>query len=162
MTRVGSPFAMLYLYEALEKYGHQDHIIESIYRNYLPMLKAGATTVWECFPGGTAVSGVGNFPSRSHCHGWSAAAAYFLNRIVLGIKQTDEACKAFEISPRLNGIKWAKGSIATIKGPINVSWEIQNKTLIVNCSLPKGVKARFVRNDTHKGLRASFKIQNSF
>lgn len=151
MVKVGSPFAMLYLYEALEKCGHEDDIIASIHRKYLPMLKAGATTVWECFPGGTATSG--EFATRSHCHGWSAAAAYFLTRIVLGVKQTDVGGKAFDISPRLSGLDWARGRVATMHGPLGLSWEVRGRTLVVDCTLPPGVNARFVRNSTHKGLR---------
>ena len=83
---IGSPFAVLYLYEALEKLGLEERIVADIYHNYLPMLESGATTVWESFPTGT--TGRGGFPTRSHCHAWSSAPSYFLNRIVLGIKPT--------------------------------------------------------------------------
>ena len=40
--RIGSPFAALYLYDALEKLGLDDAVVKEIYRNYLPMLDAGA------------------------------------------------------------------------------------------------------------------------
>ncbi|HWQ91001.1 MAG TPA: alpha-L-rhamnosidase N-terminal domain-containing protein, partial [Clostridia bacterium] len=63
MVRLGSPFAALYLYEAYEKLGLEEEIVKEIYRNYLPMLEAGATTVWESFPSGT--TGGGTWPTRS-------------------------------------------------------------------------------------------------
>ena len=50
MTNVGSPFAILYLYEALEKIGADEVTLKNIYDNYLPMLRDGATTVWENIP----------------------------------------------------------------------------------------------------------------
>lgn len=150
MVRVGSPFAALYLYEAFEKLGLEDEILREIYRHYLPMVEAGATTVWESFPSGT--TGGGGFPTRSHCHAWSSAPSRFLNRIVLGIKETSPAAATVQISPRLNGLTWARGTTATARGPVSVSWKRDGQTLQVNYSVPAGVQAQFVLNDTHRGL----------
>ena len=80
---VASPFASLYFYEALEKLGVPGEIVDAIRRDYRPMLRAGASTVWETYA--RAFSHVGDFPTRSHCHGWSAAPLYYLPRLVLGI-----------------------------------------------------------------------------
>jgi hypothetical protein len=88
-----------YLYEALEKLGLEDEIVAQIYRNYLPMLEAGATTVWESFPSGA--TGAGGFLTRSHCHAWSSAPLYFLNRIAVGLKPTAPGWESARISPRL-------------------------------------------------------------
>jgi alpha-L-rhamnosidase len=151
MVRVSSPFAIMYLYETLEKMGRDDDIIKSVYENYTPMLEADATTVWEVFP--TSNERPQNFPTKSHCHAWSSAPVYFLNKIVLGIKQTKPAAKAFEISPRLNRLEWAKGTTATINGPVSVQWRVDGKTLNVKISAPKNVRCKFVKNETHKGLR---------
>jgi alpha-L-rhamnosidase len=149
--QVSSPFAIMYLYETLEKIGRNDDIIKSVYENYTPMLEADATTVWEVFP--TSNERPKNFPTRSHCHAWSSAPVYFLNKIVLGIRQTKPAAKAFEISPRLNGFEWAKGTTATINGPVSVQWRLDGKSLNVKISVPRNVRCKFVKNETHKGLR---------
>ena len=150
MIRLGSPFAALYLYEAYEKLGMDDAIVRDIYRQYLPMLEAGATTVWESFPSGT--TGSDGFPTRSHCHAWSSAPSRFLNRIVLGIKETSAGGAAVQISPRLNGLTWARGVTATAHGPVRVSWKLENQTLDVTYTVSAGVKAQFVNNGTHAGL----------
>lgn len=150
MVRVGSPFAALYLYEALEKFGREDLILEAIYQHYLPMLEAGATTVWESFPTGT--TGGGRFPTRSHCHAWSSAPCLYLNRLVLGIRPTSPGAATVEISPRLRDLTWARGATATVNGPIEVSWRRDGNRLTVNYQTPPGVTARFVRNATHNGL----------
>lgn len=154
MVRVGSPFAIMYLYEALEKYGHQDAVIESIYASYLPMLEDGATTVWESFPSGT--TGQGGFPTRSHCHAWSSAPIHFLNRIVLGIVPVSAGGATFDISPRVKGHTWARGRTASVNGPVSVSWKREGKTLRVEASGPEGVRLRFKRNDTHAGITIVF------
>jgi len=157
MTRIGSPFAALYLYQALEKLGLEDSIVQDIYKNYLPMLEAGATTVWESFPTGTT-GGAGGWPTRSHCHAWSSAPSYYLNRIVLGIKPTAAGGRQVQISPRLSGLTWARGTVATAQGAVSVDWKLEDegKTLVVQCVAPTGVKIDFVRNDSHAGKNIVF------
>lgn len=160
MVRVGSPFAILYLYETLEKMHLEEEIIKSIYNSYLPMLDADATTVWESFSTGT--TGKNNFPTRSHCHAWSAAPVYFLDRIILGIRQTSPAGKSFEIRPQITkGITWAKGTAATANGPIKVSWSLSGKLLKVKITAPEKTKVKFTRNKTHKGKRISITRQSN-
>ena len=155
MVRIGSPFAALYLYEALEKLGLEDRIVAEIYRNYLPMLEAGATTVWESFPSGT--TGSGGFPTRSHCHAWSSAPSLYLGRIILGVRPTAAAAAKIQISPRLAGLTWARGSMATVRGPVSVSWKlVDNKALEVFCKAPQGVEVCFVRNASHRGKKILF------
>ncbi|MEI7730187.1 MAG: alpha-L-rhamnosidase N-terminal domain-containing protein [Verrucomicrobiota bacterium] len=150
MVRVGSPFAALYELETLEKLGLEDRIVEEIYRNYLPMLESGATTVWESFPSGT--TGSGGFPTRSHCHAWSSAPSFFLNRIVLGIKPTAPAAQTVALSPRIGNLTWARGTVATIKGPLTVSWKLQSdKALDITCTAPEGVKVEFATNPSLTG-----------
>ena len=151
MVRIGSPFAALYLYEAYEKIGMDDVIIRDILHNYLPMLESGATTVWESYPTGT--TGGGRFPTRSHCHAWSAAPVRFLNRIILGIRETSPGGATICISPRLNGLTWAEGTTATARGPVHVAWKVADGALDVHYTAPGDVKTEFVRNETQQGLR---------
>ncbi len=151
MVKVGSPFAIMYMYEALEKTGHHNEIIDSIRQNYLPMLEAGATTVWESFATGTLAAD--EFPTRSHCHAWSSAPIYFFVRIILGVKQTAQGGKAYDISPFINGMQYASGIVATALGDVNVSWKVEGKTLKVNYSGPQGVKLSFTKNSSMEGLQ---------
>ena len=115
LIRVASPFAALYLYEAFEKIGMADEILKTIYRDYLPMLRLGSTTVWETFP---AALNTGEFPTRSHCHGWSAAPLYFLPRLVLGILPAAPGAMKFRISPRITGLEFAYGIPGTVGGAV--------------------------------------------
>ncbi|MEN6383587.1 MAG: alpha-L-rhamnosidase N-terminal domain-containing protein [Phycisphaerales bacterium] len=156
-VRVGSPFAMFYLYEALEKIGREDTIIESIYKSYLPMLEVGATTVWEGFANGTIRNG--KFPTRSHCHAWSAAPVYFLNRIILGIRQTEVGCNAFEVSPMPNGLLRAKGTVATIYGPISVEWSIDGKKMDIVINKPACIRVDVRENSSLNGIDVNVKMK---
>ena len=152
MTEVGSPFAILYLYEALEKINADDIIMKSIYDNYLPMLEVGATTVWETFPNSPWSPDGTRFPTRSHCHAWSSAPAYFLNRIVLGVRQSAPGGTTFTVSPQLSGLTWASGRTASAKGIVDVGWELDGKELRVTIKVPERIKCKFVKNASMNGL----------
>lgn len=148
MTRIGSPFAMQFMYEALERSGEYDAILESIRKNYMPMLKAGATTAWETFADSTCSPK--EFPTRSHCHAWSCSPLHFLPRIVLGIRQTEPGGRCFEISPWIKGITKASGGVATPFGSINVNWFVKKNTLKVEISAPKEIHIVFKHNASNK------------
>ena len=156
VVKVGSPFAMMYFYETLEKIGKTDEIVKSIYSGYIPMIEAGATTVWEVFP--SSQFRPGDFPTRSHAHAWSSSPLYFLNRIILGIKQTEPGGDAFKISPRLNGLTWANGTVATAKGPLTVSWRIFDNELKIKITIPKDVKIQFVKNETFSDYQVAVEV----
>jgi hypothetical protein len=145
MVKVGSPFAIFYMYEMLEKYGCYDFIINSIRENYLPMLDLDATTVWESFASGTL--GREEFPTRSHCHGWSSAPLYFFNRVILGIRAVSAGCESFEISPFFApNLDWAEGSFATPRGKIEVSWRRNDAgEAEVSYKAPVGVKVTLMK-----------------
>ncbi len=154
MTKVGAPFAILYMYEALEKLGYHDRIMQSIYDSYLPMLEIGATTVWEQFPTGT--TGHAGFPTRSHCHAWSSAPIHFLNRIVLGIVPTEAGGEAVTVSPHPSGLTWAKGVTATTNGPVEVEWKLEKDTMTIQAKGPEGVALQFTPNKELEGIKVVF------
>jgi hypothetical protein len=146
MIKVGSPFAIMYLYEALEKFGHPECLMKSIMEAYGPMLDAGATTVWESYPQGNLA--YDEFPTRSHCHGWSASPIYFFQRIILGVRQTGAGCSSFEISPRFCGLSEARGVVKTAKGDLRVAWELKGMTCRISVQAPPDVDVTFRTNET--------------
>jgi len=159
MTTVSAPFAMQFMYEALEEFGEYDAVLNSIRAGFEPMVRAGSDTVWETFEGSTCSPK--GFPTRSHCHAWSSSPIYFLNRIVLGIRQTAAGGKAFEISPWLGGLRYARGATATPMGPVSVDWKIAGGTLQVVITAPKGVEVEFKSNASHKGLSIGYSVIRS-
>lgn len=152
MVKVGSPFAMQYVYETLDKLDLPELIISKFYSSYKKMLEEDASTVWEVF----ANSLPGCELTRSHCHGWSSSPTYFLNRIILGIKMTEAGAKAFTISPYVDGLNWAKGACATVCGEVKVSWRKEGDILKIDAIAPKGTKLNFEPNSSHKGFKILF------
>jgi hypothetical protein len=157
MVRVGSPFAIMYLYEALAKIGKPDAILQSIYENYLPMLQSGASTVWEVFP--SSKDRPGGFPTRSHCHAWSSAPLHFLAQTVLGIRQTGAGGAAYTLSPWLSDLSWASGSVCTARGMIEVRWQRSGARVEVTVKAPKGVEIHCEKNDSMDGVEVEWMVR---
>jgi hypothetical protein len=147
---------MMFLFEALEKAGRPDAIVQSILTHYRRMLEEDATTVWETFPGWESQT-----LTRSHCHAWSAAPLYFLPRVILGIRQAEAGGAAYVVSPRLNGLAWARGAVATARGRLAVDWTIRGRELLVRITAPAGVKVRFMRNETMRGYTVKVQRPNT-
>lgn len=154
MTPLGSPFAMLYLFEALEQLGLQEEIVSRIEAAYQPMLELNSTTVWETFAG--ALNYKGEFPTRSHTHAWSSSPIYFLNRIILGIVPEAVGGTAVRISPYRCGLSYAEGATATLQGPVHVSWKHHGNQIDIRATAPESVRLRFVRNKSLEDLTVTF------
>ena len=133
-VRIGSPFMSFFYYEALAKLGKVETIILDINKNWGIMLEYGATTCWETFPG------FYNYTlTRSHCHAWSAAPAYFLGAYVLGVRPIEPSFKRVIIEPNIAGLKWVKGSVPTPMGPISVNLKVDYNGIKMDIIAPKGV-----------------------
>lgn len=130
---LASPFALQFYCEALEKHGRTAEILALLRRYFTPMTRVG-TTLWEALPGSrTSPAG---FPTRSHCHGWSACPMDFLPRIVLGVRPLGPGSRSFVIRPEPHGLTWARGRVATPYGPIDVEWTFLDGIFTLTVSHP--------------------------
>ncbi|MDG0812726.1 family 78 glycoside hydrolase catalytic domain [Cohnella rhizosphaerae] len=122
---IGSPFMSFFYYEAMDKIGQHRWIVDDIRHHYGNMLEHDATTCWEMYPAQEAADAKPAAPTRSHCHAWSAAPAYFLGAIVLGVRRTAPGWKEAVIAPQPCGLSWASGAVPVFGGGrIDVSWRI--------------------------------------
>jgi len=141
MVQIGSPFALQYLLEALEKVGDDAHAVALVREKWQDMLACGATTCWETFRGHEA-----EYPTRSHCHAWSSAPIYVFNRTLLGIRPTAPGVREVVVSPHPLGLTWAEGTSASPRGDLHVAWRCEHGTLSVQVSMPEGVQWRVEPN----------------
>lgn len=131
-VQVGSPFFMFFLMEYIETLGEHERILELIREHWGMMLDRGATTCWEVFPG---FMHNGRW-TRSHCHAWSAAPAYFLSRLALGIVPADTAFRKVQFDPKLR-LDWCRGAVPTPRGLIEVEWDSRGERKV---SAPQSVE----------------------
>ncbi|MGB9606955.1 MAG: family 78 glycoside hydrolase catalytic domain, partial [bacterium] len=138
-VKIGSPFMSFFYFEALAKMGKIERILEEIRNNWGLMLDYDATTCWETFPGSLDV--LGKKLTRSHCHAWSAAPAFFLPVYILGVKPVEPGFSKVLIEPNLCDLTWARGTVPTPMGVIEVSYKLREDTLEANIKIPKGCSA---------------------
>lgn len=119
-VRTAGPFMHFFGMEALEQAGRYEEIVQRIRSSWGPMIRAGSTTCWEDLPGRWDE----RHPTRSRCHLWSTAPAYFLPRVVLGVRPLADRWGAIRISPFIAQLEWAAGEVNTPLGPVAVSWAI--------------------------------------
>lgn len=136
MVRVGSPFALFYMLDALVQDGRHAEAMKIIRDRWGEMVKHGATTFWETFPGRD-----GEFWTRSYCHAWSAAPTYFLSRYQLGAWWDRPGYKVARIAPVPLDLTWARGAVPTPHGPIQTAWEKSEEKFTLEVDLPQPVAA---------------------
>lgn len=153
---IASPFALQFYCEALEKFGREEEILGLFRKYYEPMVKTG-TTLWEALPDSRTTPP--GFPTRSHCHGWSACPMDFLPRIVLGIRATEAGGRKFVVSPQPHGLSEAEGCLATPFGPILVRWKMEGKIFRMEINHPTECGVVFENNDRLKSFASDFNVE---
>jgi hypothetical protein len=139
MTKVGSPFALFYILEALVKEGCLADVLRIVRERWGEMVEHGATTFWEMFPGFW-----GEWWTRSYCHAWSAAPVYFLTRYQLGVWWEEPGYRKARIAPVPLDLSWAKGRVPTPTGEIVANWRKDDEKFMIEIALPAGTAATVV------------------
>jgi len=134
-VRSATPFMLFFKLQALAKAGLTDNLLQEIRATWGFMADSGSTTCWEDMPGRWAPG----YPTRSYCHGWSIAPAYFLPHGVVGIGEVDPFSHSLEITPRLGDLRWAEGRVMTEKGEVEVRCEAADQEFRASVRLPDGI-----------------------
>ncbi len=138
---VGSPWFLFFTLETLFAAGYSDDALHLLREQWNRMLEKGATTFWETFPGHIG----GGHWSRSLCHGWSAAPAYFLSTKVLGVTPAEPGYRRIRIAPQPWNLSWARGVVPTPLGPVSVAWQVgEDGKLQLEYHAPEGCAVEVV------------------
>ncbi|MGO4495448.1 family 78 glycoside hydrolase catalytic domain [Paenibacillus sp. 2RAB27] len=154
-VQIGSPFMSFFYYEALAKLGEVERVLGDIRHNYGMMIRNGATTCWEQYPNFLENRANPDMLTRSHCHAWSSAPAYFLGREVLGVRSLAPGWTEVEIAPVPSGLTWAKGSVPhPAGGRIDVAWTVDEstKTIVLHISYPESIAVRASVPEGYTGI----------
>lgn len=142
-VKTGSPFMMAFTLEALGSIGNASQILKLIRKWWGMMLDEGSTTCWETFNHDSD-----GWPTRSRCHAWSAAPSYALPTWILGVKPIEPGFKTFEVSPNLCDLDFARGTVPTPHGDIEVDVQRGKDSLVLSVRVPEGTSAK-IRGKTH-------------
>jgi len=141
IVAVGSPWFLFFTLEALLEHGYADEAFTIIRQQWKKMLDKGATTFWETFPGEVSK---GHW-SRSMCHGWSSAPAYFLSTHILGISPLEPGFRRVQIAPQPFDLAWARGTVPTPHGAITVHWWFADDgDMQIDYTVPAGCEVEII------------------
>jgi len=130
----GSPFFYVRAIQALKKLGLHELAVKIIRDRWGQMIETGATTFYE---GWNAAPGSGSL-----CHAWSSSPVFFLQEIILGVERLSPGWKKVRIAPHPCGLEYAKGTVPTPWGDIEVQWNLRGRTMELAVRIPKGVTAQ--------------------
>ncbi len=104
-------------------------------------------------------AGLSTFPEhdivgRSDCHAWSAHPLYHMLTGVLGVCPGDFGFGSVVIEPRLGPLEHASGTVAHPSGRIEVSLDMQDKSLHATVALPPDLPGELRWRGTVKSLRS--------
>lgn len=126
-------YFLIFLLPALAKHGRHDLAEAIIEEHYAFLQGLGYPTLNECF-------------SRAHrntgscCHSWSGAAAVYLARHVLGLRQLEPGDPdRWILDPVTVSINRASGTIPHSKGDIHVAWKRKGNRFVAKVRIPDGV-----------------------
>lgn len=139
---VGSPWFLFFTLQTLFEQDKAEDALQILREHWNRMLEKGATTFWETFPGDVSS---GHW-SRSLCHGWSAAPAYFLSTQVLGVTPASPGYRRIRIAPKTFNLQWASGTVPTPHGLVSVSWRLEEGHLKISYDVPEGCEVELVES----------------
>ncbi len=102
------------------------------YPGYLHMIENGATTTWEHWDG-----------QRSRIHNCYNGIGSWFYQALGGIRISEEtpAYSKVRIQPQIpDGVTWVKTAKETPYGRLTVSWELKERTLFLEISIPVGME----------------------
>jgi hypothetical protein len=77
-----------------------------------------------------------------YSHGWIATPAYQMPSKILGVRPISPGFASVLIKPETCGLSWAKGSVPTPQGKVDVSWKIEGDKFTLDVTIPTGSTAR--------------------
>lgn len=135
----------------LAEAGHADLAYKLLLNRSIPswgyMIDQGATTVWERWDGYVAGRGFQDPGMNSLAHYSIGAVGEWMYRFILGINPDDAhpGYKHFTIRPTPGGgLTWARGSYASIHGPITVDWKLSNGRFTLMATVPPNTTATII------------------
>jgi hypothetical protein len=106
----------------------------------------GGTFMWEQWTPGCAVAGctgpqVNQNSSESLSHGWGGAGVSGILQSLLGLEVTAPGAATVRIAPPANGLRHARGTVWTERGPVGIGWARTGKGIAVDVNIPVNVTA---------------------
>ncbi len=129
-----SPFNQFFIVQAMARMGKYEEALTTIDDCWGGQLRYGGTSFFEVYrPSWNEAIDHNGAPINNQCgytslaHPWSAGVTKWLSEEVLGVKPTTPGFTTFNVKPHLTSkIKWVKGSVPTLQGAIELSYNAKS------------------------------------
>ncbi len=116
-----SVYGAQYLLEALYRAGEADYALELMTartdRSWAHMIyDVGSTITMEAWDDKYK-------PNQDWNHAWGAAPANVIPRLLMGVEPLEPAFRRIRIRPQPSGLRWARLTLPTIRGPVQVGFK---------------------------------------
>jgi hypothetical protein len=147
------PMTLRQLLAALRATGNPDAIVRLLTDptsdGPAQVLAEGGTFLWEQWTPGCPVVGcagpqVDQRSSESFSHGWGAAGITGILQALLGIDVTAPGAATIQIAPPATGLRHARGTEWTERGPVGVDWQRSGHGFTLEVTVPVNVTATVV------------------
>lgn len=143
-----SPYFNLSILDAMTRLGHARSALDWTRTYWGGLLAEGASSFWESYdmrwPKDTPhlslqADGTSGF-FVSLAHGWSSGPTAWISEQVLGVRKPANGYRSVTIAPRLLGLAWARGSVPTPHGVLNVGVRKEGETQRITLEIPAGIE----------------------
>jgi len=133
-----SVYGSQFLMEAVYGLGDADYALRLMTdagdRGWFNMLRTGSTITTEAWDDKYKTNQDWN-------HAWGAAPANIIPRFLLGVTPSTPGFGTACIKPQTGRLKWAKGTIPTIKGAVRMEIDNDDRHYCMTVSIPSGMTA---------------------
>ncbi len=144
---LAQPFCAHHLHRGLIKAGYTEQFLTNIRERWGAIIATGSTTIWEIWS-----------PLASQCHAWSTTPTYDLSTYVLGIFPAAEGFSKVLIAPKPCDLKWARGTVPSPQGHIEVAWERHENQFKLSVKAPEAVAVEIVLPRAAKRIEVNSQI----
>ena len=150
-----SPYMEKYVLDALCEMGFVCEAVKRMKKRYGQMVEYAYSTLWEYW----SMEGTLN-------HAWSGGPLITMSKYIAGIRPLDIAYTSFEIKPVINGLKFIKCRVPSVKGDICLEIEKTDNDIHMSIEIPKDTTANvylpLVDNMTPKTTDNEFTIVGDY
>lgn len=84
---------------------------------------------------------------RSLCHAWSAHPVLEFLHHILGVQPTAPGFAGIKVQPHCCGLAWARGSVCTPRGPVQVDWRLEDGRFQLEINAPANTPVDIILPD---------------
>jgi Glycogen debranching enzyme len=135
-----------YLFRALEKTGLYEYVLP-LFETWRHLADLNLTT-WVEDP----------VRQRSDCHAWGSVPLYEFSAMILGVRPITAGYTIIQIKPFIGTLRFAKGTVMTKFGKVQVEWNISGNEFTLQINSPEKMEKEIIMPDGSRHISTDASI----